>query len=197
MYTVYVHIFPNNKKYVGVTKQSLEKRFGKNGNGYRASMMQEAISQFGWENITHKVLKENLTYEQAVKWEQHYIKKYKTNDYEYGYNKNKGGAFSKNPKSYIHKNTPNRQKWYDKQKNTPLSEETKRKMKDAHAKRLNRYICQYEDDNLIKKWNTANEIQVSLGYSRAWILICCDYNEKGKPYKKAYNYIWKYEKREG
>ena len=33
-YTVYCHIFPNGKRYVGITKQKPEYRWD-NGNGYR------------------------------------------------------------------------------------------------------------------------------------------------------------------
>ena len=41
-YKVYMHIFPNSKKYIGVTKRALKDRFD-NGNGYRIPPMKNAI----------------------------------------------------------------------------------------------------------------------------------------------------------
>lgn len=197
MYTIYVHIFPNKKKYVGVTKEMLEKRFGKDGNGYRSSIMRSEISKYGWDNIKHKILETNLSYEEAIEKEQYYIKKYKSNNPKYGYNRNKGGGFAKEPKSYIHINTPNRQKWYNKQKGVPLKESTKIKIAQSHLKRYGRYICQYDNNKLIKKWQSACEIQRQLGFDKTHIGRCCNYNEINYPYKKAYKYVWLYEKREG
>lgn len=196
MYTIYVHIFPNNKKYVGATREKPEKRFGYNGNGYRSKLMREKIKKYGWTNISHKILKENLSYEDAIKYEKYFIKKYKSNDIRYGYNLKKGGEFSKNQKSYIHINTDNRQKWYEKLKNTPLSDVHKNNIRQGHLNRLNRYICQYQDNKLIKKWNSACEIKKELGFCKTYIGKCCNYNENNYPYKIAYGYIWRYEKKE-
>lgn len=55
-YTVYMHISPNNKKYIGVTKNKPEKRWGY-GNNYKSSpMFYKAIKKYGWNNIEHKIL---------------------------------------------------------------------------------------------------------------------------------------------
>lgn len=54
---VYVHKFPNGKKYVGVC-QCCEDRWA-NGNGYAYNKkMYDDIKKYGWENIEHKVLYE-------------------------------------------------------------------------------------------------------------------------------------------
>ena len=34
-YKVYIHEFPDGKKYIGITKQTLKARWGINGNGYK------------------------------------------------------------------------------------------------------------------------------------------------------------------
>lgn len=34
-YTVYIHLFPSGKRYVGITGQSLKERWRVNGNGYK------------------------------------------------------------------------------------------------------------------------------------------------------------------
>lgn len=196
MYTLYVHIFPNKKKYVGVTREKPEKRFGFMGNGYRTKKMRQAIDEFGWNNIEHKIIKTDLSYEDAIKFEKLYIKKYNTCDHRYGYNQKKGGGFSKESKSYIHKNTPNRQKWYDKLKNVPLSDSHKKSVSDGHLRRLNRFICQYKDDKLIKKWASATEIKKDLGYDKTHIGRCCKYNSNQNQKKSAYGFVWVYEKKE-
>lgn len=36
MYTVYEHISPSGKRYVGITKQTLDRRFGHNGIQYKS-----------------------------------------------------------------------------------------------------------------------------------------------------------------
>ena len=52
---VYMHIFPNGKKYVGVC-QNCNDRWS-NGYGYAYNKeMYEAIQKYGWENIGHKIL---------------------------------------------------------------------------------------------------------------------------------------------
>lgn len=85
-YTVYMHLFPNNKKYIGITKQKLENRW-KNGYGYRGQkLMFNAINKYGWENIKHIILKNNLSKQQAIEEESRYIQLYETYKYENGYN---------------------------------------------------------------------------------------------------------------
>ena len=90
-YTVYMHVCPNGKKYIGITKQKLEKRWQK-GYGYiTQSFFSKAIKKYGWDNIEHKVLYKNLTKKEACQQEINLIKKYKTNNCQYGYNISSGG----------------------------------------------------------------------------------------------------------
>ena len=64
-YFVYIHIFPNNKKYIGITSQTTQRRW-KNGKGYKSQkMLTRAINKYGWGNIEHIVLFKNLTQEEA------------------------------------------------------------------------------------------------------------------------------------
>lgn len=90
-YTIYMHIFPNGKSYVGITKQSVDARF-KQGFGYESQqLMWRAIQKYGWDNIEHIVLADNLSKEWACKLEQDLIWKYELNNPEYGYNITSGG----------------------------------------------------------------------------------------------------------
>lgn len=91
IWKIYCHIFPNGKRYIGKTCQRLCERF-KNGKGYYGSpLMDRAIKKYGWENIEHIVLEENLTIQESIEREQFYIKKFNTCDYENGYNLTNGG----------------------------------------------------------------------------------------------------------
>ena len=74
-YTIYIHIFPNSKTYVGLTKQQVENRWA-NGEGYKNQPVYEPIKFYGWENIKHIIIKEGLTKEEAQELEKELIKKY-------------------------------------------------------------------------------------------------------------------------
>lgn len=87
LYCVYIHTFPNKKVYIGMTKNT-DKRWN-NGLGYKDNKeMFEDIILFGWNNIEHEIIQDNLTYENAFELEQNKIKQYKSNKSEFGYNKN-------------------------------------------------------------------------------------------------------------
>lgn len=90
-YTVYMHIFPNNKKYIGITSKKPKQRW-ESGTGYiTQKLMNRAIQKYGWENIKHIILYEILTKEEAEQKEVELIAYYKTNQKEYGYNIENGG----------------------------------------------------------------------------------------------------------
>ena len=93
MYTVYVHINKiNEKKYVGITKQKPENRWGINGCNYKKSPhLISAIKKYGWDNFEHKILAERLSKEEACNMEIVLIKEWKLQDRQYGYNILKGG----------------------------------------------------------------------------------------------------------
>ena len=62
-YTVYMHIFPNNKVYIGITNKNVNSRWRKNGVGYtNCPRMNNAINKYGWENVEHKILYEYSYY---------------------------------------------------------------------------------------------------------------------------------------
>ena len=66
LYIVYVHITPDGMHYYGVTSQKVERRWKGNGINYKRTSLQPYIEKFGWENIQHKVLFENLSKEDAL-----------------------------------------------------------------------------------------------------------------------------------
>ena len=84
-------MFPNNKKYIGLTGQEPLKRWGVNGAGYKyQDKMFNAIMYYGWKNVKHYILYKNLTQNEAIKLEKEMIAKYNTTDPQYGYNTSEG-----------------------------------------------------------------------------------------------------------
>ena len=165
-YKVYIHIFPNKKVYIGITRQKVEYRWN-NGKKYDNNIyMTNAIQKYGWDNIEHKVLYENLTKEEAEQKEIELIKQYKSNIREFGYNILKGGNASNGLSEEIWKRisekskgkhySPNtefkkgnkpwntgkkmskelRQKLSEAHKGKKLSEETKRKLSKISSEKL-------------------------------------------------------------
>lgn len=91
IYKVYMHTCPNNKVYVGLTMQPIEKRWRKGKNYQNTPYFYNAIKKYGWDNIRHEVLFENLTKEEAEEKEKELIALYDSSNRNFGYNIEKGG----------------------------------------------------------------------------------------------------------
>lgn len=90
-WSVYIHETPSGKKYVGVTSVEPSKRWSY-GYGYRHNEhFCLAIKKYGWHNISHTIVAQNLSKEDALEMEIELIKKHRSYDRRYGYNKSKGG----------------------------------------------------------------------------------------------------------
>ena len=71
-WTVYEHITPSGKRYIGITSQKPEKRW-KNGNHYyKGSAFRSAIDKYGWNDIQHNIVSTDLT-EKEAKWLENYL----------------------------------------------------------------------------------------------------------------------------
>lgn len=87
-YCIYDLVFPNNKHYIGISKDP-EKRW-RNGKGYDTQgKIANAIKSFGWDNVKHKIICDSLTKEQAERLEEYLISE--LNTIEDGYNTAIGG----------------------------------------------------------------------------------------------------------
>ena len=90
-YLVYKHTSPSGKVYIGITSRTASRRW-KCGKGYIGSVFYKAIEKYGWENIKHEVLYENLSQEEAIKIEHDLIEHYDSTNSRKGYNIVPGGG---------------------------------------------------------------------------------------------------------
>ena len=90
-YTVYMHVSPNNKKYIGITCQKVEHRW-RNGKGYiNNDYFIKAIEKYGWDNFKHIIIAKGLSEEEAKWLEIELIREWNTNVRRCGYNITLGG----------------------------------------------------------------------------------------------------------
>lgn len=132
-YTVYIHIFPNGKKYIGITGTEPRKRWNC-GHGYSSNeYMTRAIKKYGWDSIKHEILATGLTKEEAEAMEIELIAKHRSNDRRYGYNITSGGEcigkHSEESKAKMREKLKGRP---SSRKGKHQTEESKRKMSEAH-----------------------------------------------------------------
>lgn len=96
-YSVYCHTnLINGKKYIGQTKYGNNPQLRwRYGTGYKnCPIFYKAILKYGWDNFEHKILKNNLSKDEANNLEEYYIKLYNAcviDENNYGYNSNYGG----------------------------------------------------------------------------------------------------------
>ena len=162
-YTVYKHTTPNNKIYIGITKLNVKRRW-LSGYGYQNNKyFFDDIVKYGWKNINHEILFENLTKKEAEEKEIQLIAMYKSNDNSYGYNISSGGHSTQGVK---------------------CTNERKRKIMVSQPARK-KVMCMetgtiYES---IKEASRKNKID------KKCIIFCC---KKIKSYKTAGGYHWQY-----
>lgn len=86
MYTIYEHVSPSGKRYIGQTCQPLSRRW-RNGYGYaKNTYFYRAICKYGWDNFEHNTICQCKTLKEANATEAELIAKYKTNNPAFGYN---------------------------------------------------------------------------------------------------------------
>ena len=89
-YCVYKHTCPNGKVYIGLTGIKPKYRWD-NGHGYKKQVFYRAVLKYGWDNIKHEILYDNLSLEEANYLESTLIREYRSDNPDYGYNIARGG----------------------------------------------------------------------------------------------------------
>jgi group I intron endonuclease len=118
-WTVYIHINKiNGKKYVGITSQNPEKRWGTNGCKYRKGYFRNAINKYGWNSFQHDIVATNLCETDAKIIEKKLIEVLNTKAPN-GYNLTLGGdgalGYSPTQETKCKMSKASKEKWRDKE----------------------------------------------------------------------------------
>lgn len=133
LYCVYCHINKvNNKKYFGITKTDVNKRWH-NGAGYKTQLkFYRAIQKYGWDGFYHEIIATHLTEKEAKNFEILLIDKF--DSINNGYNVSRGGdtgngiTYTKEMRESISKRVSGKG---NPRFGVALSEETKRKISES------------------------------------------------------------------
>lgn len=145
-FTVYCHISPSGKRYVGITGKRTLSRWRKDGSGYFSSPhISRAIKKYGWDNFQHIIIAENLSKEWACKIEIDLIRDWKLQDPKFGYNISYGGE--------VHQHLDETKKKISITKTGRKdSEETRRKKSMSGKGKHHRTMTEAEKENLRNYW---------------------------------------------
>lgn len=131
-YVVYMHTSPSNKRYIGITSQNPERRWRKNGYGYKDHLyFWRAIQKYGWDNFKHDILFTGLTKDEAEQKEVELIAYYHSNNVNFGYNMSIGGESGSKGYKY--------------------TDEQKKRMSDVHKGERNGMYGKHHTEDSIEK----------------------------------------------
>ena len=136
MYSIYVHTFPDGKKYVGMTSQDVENRW-QLGWGYKDQKnVFKAINSVGWNNIQHEVIETVEDKKTALKREEYYTLLWHSNEPEFGYNILAGNTGARRLGYHDSEETKRRksEKMKEFYKNKVFSEDERKKMSECKKK---------------------------------------------------------------
>ena len=213
MYTVYQHIFPNGKRYIGVTRTSVNRRWGYKGYNYKTQIVGRAIEKYGWDNIRHEIFAVCNTKEEAERVERWLVKYYDATNPEHGYNVLPGGDVAVNdatPEMRHKLGNGSRGRQHTEEEKRKISEgckrafsrpesngcfgkraseETKAKMRLAHKDNATSVNCYTKDGEFVAWYRTINEAAQAVHGNTGAISRCCRHLPR---YKTAKGFIWEY-----
>ena len=184
-YVVYCHTNKiNGKKYVGITSQKPEKRWGNGCNYSNNEYFYNSIKKHGWHNFMHEILYTDLCKDVACCIERKLIAEWNTASREFGYNLALGGegahSMSESTKAKLSKQ----------RKGMKCSEETKRKMSDSKTGSghwASVPVIQCDDfGNIIEQYANSREASRITGINDRNIRHCL----RGKR-QHAGGFVWK------
>jgi hypothetical protein len=163
-----------------------------------------AIEKYGWENILHEIVYENLTLEEAHEKEIELIALHNSDNPRFGYNISSGG-FSGSGHTV---SEDARKRIGESHKGKPLSEEHRLKLrkphfgkcrgkrseewtehlKQSHCGRPRKAVEQYtKKGDFLRRWDSILQVSLELGIAQANIIAVC----KGKR-MSAGGFVWAY-----
>lgn len=193
-WTVYVHVSPSNKKYVGITSRNNLNDRWRNGKGYSHNQhFQRAIKKYGWENFEHKILAYGLPEDVAKQMEKDYIKKYNSFNSNYGYNKTLGGDGAVGQQLYGKTNP-----FYGKHHTEEIKRQNSERMKIAWKENKNlqenisKPVYQFSmNGDYLNSFNSIREAELITGVPHSVISRVC----KGK-LNYTHGYTWAYQEKD-
>ena len=101
-WTVYEHISPSGKVYVGITS-NVKRRWAANGYYYHLSdtVFSRALKKYGWDNFTHHIVLEGISAEEAKYTEKYLIRWYKIHGMSYNITDGGDGYVGEHSKEHI------------------------------------------------------------------------------------------------
>lgn len=195
-YTVYKHISPSGKVYVGITKQKPEYRWN-HGRNYRKDQLlfHRAIKKYGWDNFTHIILYEGLTEKDAKNIEISLIKQYKALGISYNITDGGDGGRGLHGKRKSHTEEAkikmsksrrgllvgSKNPMYGRHETNPAY--GKFGKKHPASKGVNQYTI---NGAFIKHWDCRSDVERELKIKVTHITACCNGRQK-----TAGGYTWK------
>ena len=180
-YCVYKHTTPSGKVYIGVTSKVPERRW-ESGHGYKYNThFWNAIVKYGWDNISHEIVCEGLSADQAFSLEQEMIRLTHSTNPRFGYNQTAGGhggmSGMKDSEETRRKKSESAKRAWDKRGRCGRPKLGHKKMRVEQWDKQGFYI---------KTWESMCEIERQLGIPTGKISECC----RGK--RPSYGgYVWK------
>lgn len=183
-YTVYKHIAPNHKVYIGITSKAPASRW-KNGWGYANNPhFKQAIAKYGWERIEHHIVATGLTKQEAERLEKQLIAEYNSADRRYGYNVLAGGDVTSGG---WHHTEEAKSRIAQAQSEKKLTEKQMLAIAEYVAAKKRR-IAQYDISGMFMQiYESACDAEKSTGVSASNIIACC----RGR-YNSMNNYMFRY-----
>lgn len=186
MYTIYDHISPSGKHYVGQTSMDPVKRWGYKGYRYfqkrdgklTQRIFANAITKYGWDAFEHKILFTGLTKLDADMIEQDLIFYYKKQGISYNNSDGGEGAVG------VKMSEDGKRRLREANKGKKLSKETRDRMSESRKKPISQYT---KDGTFIKEYDSTTQAVKETGIDGGSIS-----NVLTGKRKSAGGYVWKY-----
>lgn len=184
MYSVYLHISPSKKVYVGITSYPVTTRWcGKEKAYSNNPYFVFAIRKYGWDSFEHKVIFKDLTKLDAKLIEIDLIYYYKKIGKCYNITDGGEGHLGLKHTEEFKENLRKRSLG-NKYGSHPCSEETKKKISKSNGKPI--YQIDKDSGEIINEFDSCHDVDRQLGYNFRKVSYAAKNN------KCCFGYLWKY-----